>query len=80
MWSQPCDCPHCRHQIFCKVFRHAQFKSVPKGKGAAPLSSSYVNPHAPKAECDRWVRDGLIHGCGKPFKFDGETVEVCGYI
>ena len=76
LWSHFRTCA-CRHQIFCKVFRHAQFKNVPKG---ASFSSSYVNPHAKKAECDRWVGEDLIHGCGKPFKFDGEKVEVCGYI
>ena len=39
-----------------------------------------VSPHTPKAECDRLACEGLIHGCGKPFKFDGKKVTICGYI
>merc|ERR1712232_1378430 len=73
-------CPHCgeiaqvaRYQINCRIFRHAQFK----GRGHGQW---FVNPHAPKAECDRWVREGLIYGCGKPFRFDGNSVQKCGYI
>ena len=71
-------CPHCgelctvqRSQIFCRIFRHAEFKG---------RSGRFVNPHAPQSECERWVREGLIVGCGKPFKFDGKTVAKCGYI
>ena len=30
----------------------------------------FVNPHASKNECDRWVADKVVYGCGKPFKFD----------
>ena len=74
------DCPHCseicqvkRHEIACKIFRHATFK-------AKAGRFRFVNPHAPKAECDRWVAEGLIWGCGKPFRFDGKRVEVCDYI
>ncbi len=71
------NCPHCgimcqvpQNEIRCKIFRHANFKDGMK----------FVPPHAPKEVCDKWVRDGLIWGCSKPFKFDGKTVEKCGYI
>jgi hypothetical protein len=43
-----------------------------------------MNPHASKNECDYLFSNGLIFGCGKPFKLikDGETIiiEVCDYI
>ena len=40
-----------------------------------------MNPHAPKAECDRLVSQNLLYeGCGKPFKFDGVTAVKCEYI
>jgi hypothetical protein len=39
-----------------------------------------VNPHASKAECEKWVRNGEVYGCGKPFRFDGDNVSICGYI
>ena len=39
-----------------------------------------IDPHTPKAECDRLFREGLIHGCGKPFKFDGVNLTICDYI
>ena len=70
-------CPHCpdycevhKTEIRCTIFRHAVYKK----------DLAFVNPHASKEECDKWVREGLIYGCAKPFKFDGKKVEVCGYI
>ena len=70
-------CPHCngpiqvhRTEIRCTIFRHAVQRS----------NLAFVNPHAPQSECERWVREGTVYGCGKPFKFDGRTVQVCGYI
>ena len=59
--------------IYCRTFRHAQFK----GKAGR---WRFVNPHASREVCEGWVRDGLIDGCGKPFRFDGKTVERCGYV
>ena len=70
-------CPHCsnicvvkKEDIRCGIFRHAVFKK----------DLTFANPHTSKEECERWVKEDLIHGCGKPFKFDGKKVEVCGYI
>ncbi len=70
-------CPHCevmcevnKKDIRCTIFRHAVYKK----------NSTFVNPHASKEECDKWIKEDLIYGCGKPFKFDGEKVEVCDYI
>ena len=40
----------------------------------------FVPPHAPKEECEKWLKKNLVWGCAKPFKFDGRTVEKCGYI
>ena len=40
----------------------------------------FVNPHASKEECERWLQEDLVFGCTKPFKFDGRKVEICGYI
>jgi len=71
-------CPHCggpvqvpRDGINCQIFRHGVYKTNP---GLA------IPPHAPKAECDRLVAEGLIYGCGRPFRFDGATVAVCDYV
>ena len=71
------ECPHCcmmcfvkKEDIRCTIFRHAVFKN----------KMEFVPPHAPKEECDRWVRDGLVYGCGKPFKFDGKSVTIIDYI
>ena len=70
-------CPHCgglvtvyEHEINCTIFRHGILKSTGK----------QINPHTPKAECDRLAREKLIFGCGKPFKFDGHKLEICDYI
>jgi hypothetical protein len=73
------ECPHedCkmmiqvpRNEIRCTIFRHAVFKNEMK----------FVPPHASKEECERWLRENLVFGCAKPFKFDGNKVEICGYI
>jgi len=77
------DCPHCDAQIHvsekqtnCCIFRHAAMKK----------NLTQINPHTPKIQCDLLVENGLIWGCGKPFKFhkakDGNEayVDVCEYI
>ena len=75
-------CPHCgdaigvqRKEINCKIFRHGIMKN----------NGQQINPHLSKEECDRLASEGLIHGCGKPFRLvdqpDGSfVVEECGYI
>ena len=70
-------CPHCAlycqipsAEINCKIFRHAVMKST----------MAFVDPHASKEVCDKWVEDGVVWGCGRPFWFDGVTIEACGYI
>lgn len=70
-------CPHCsigievhKDDINCKIFRCGVYK-----KTYAPIP-----PHSTKKECDRLADNGLIHGCGKPFIFKGQYVEICDYI
>jgi hypothetical protein len=70
-------CPHCTgavivppNMVNCKIFRHGIYKS----------SCLPINPHASKAECDRLFREGLIEGCGKPFRFTGDEVSICQYV
>jgi hypothetical protein len=71
------ECPHCsmmcqvpRSEIRCTIFRHAIFKK----------DFSFVPPHAPKITCDKWIKDDIVYGCAKPFKFDGKTVSIIDYI
>lgn len=67
-------CPHCGEhveieQINCGIFRHGN-----------TLDGQPLSPHLPRAECDRLRSERLlIHGCGRPFKFDGKTISVCEY-
>ena len=70
-------CPHCgfpvvvaEEDVRCTIFRHAVFKATMEP----------IPPHSSKQECDALVEEGKVHGCGKPFKFDGTTVVACGYI
>lgn len=70
-------CPHCTGEIMvgeseiaCRIFRHGAFKT----------NGQQIPSHASKEQCDAWVNDRLIWGCGKPFYFDGHKLEVCGYI
>ncbi len=72
-------CPHCLllveiDQINCAIFRHGILKS----------NRQQIPPHATKAECDDYIKNKLIIGCGLPFKLVNENNElkavVCDYI
>ena len=76
-------CPQCNdpiliEQLNCKIFRHGTFKS----------NNTQINPHASKKDCDDYVNNNLIYGCGKPFKIIEITNEnnnefkavICDYI
>lgn len=77
-------CPHCAElvvvnvrEVNCCIFRHAALKDD---------VSKQIDPHTPKEECDRLVREDLVYGCAKPFQLvkqqtdDGFVVQECGYI
>ena len=79
-------CLHCQepfvvsHVDFnCRILRHGVYKH----------NMQQIPPHASKEECDAFVRDGLIFGCGRPLqivdKNVGEgipnyNVVICEYI
>jgi len=72
-------CPNCQQfveilQINCAIFRHGIFK----------ISGQQMDPHTPKPQCDQYIQDELIYGCGKPFrvvvKDDQLFAEICDYI
>ena len=60
----------------CKIFRHGVYKK----------NNKQIDPHLNKEKCDRLFKEGLIYGCGKPFKLlmDEEEnkfwTEKCDYI
>jgi hypothetical protein len=68
------DCPHCgglvevlEGDICCKIFRH----------------SKSIGPHASEQECIKQNIVSTINktdGCAMPFRFDGRTVQKCGFI
>jgi len=72
-------CPHCKEpveilEVNCAIFRHAIFRN-----------GIQIPPHSPKEQCDRFIQQGLVYGCAKPFrifqKSDGEwQAEECDYI
>ena len=73
------QCPHCNDpilidQLNCKIFRHGVMKNDGK----------QINPHATKLECENYITNDLIYGCGKPFiiiELENEyKVEICDYI
>ena len=72
-------CPHCNDQILieqlnCKIFRHGILKS----------NNTQINPHASKNDCDNYINNNLIYGCGKPFRIieinNEFKTEICEYI
>lgn len=72
-------CPHCDEfiiieKINCGIFRHGILKK----------NGKQIDPHASKEECDYYIRENKIYGCGKPFRiiFNGSEFnsEICDYI
>jgi hypothetical protein len=71
-------CPHCNEYVIiekinCGIFRHGIFKN----------NGNQIDPHSPKDDCDKYIKNDLIYGCGKPFKitFDNTfIIEICDYI
>jgi len=73
------NCPHCNlfiiiQEINCAIFRHGIFKK----------NNIQINPHSTKEECDEYIKNDLIIGCGKPFQLklvDGMYItNICDYI
>lgn len=70
-------CPHCNTQIQvkqnelnCKIFRCGILKS----------NGNPIPPHSKKEYCDKLKNDNMIYGCGKPFIFKDDYVEICDYV
>ncbi len=75
------ECPNCQQMIIimeneinCAIFRHGAYKK----------NFEQINSHENKENCDRLFAEGLIYGCGKPFRLtkkdDGYVPEICEYI
>jgi hypothetical protein len=76
------QCPHCElfvityeNELNCKIFRHGVLKT----------NNTQISPHCPKQQCDDYVTNDLIFGCGKPYKFiecqqEASYVVECDYI
>ena len=72
------NCPHCNdiiliEELNCKIFRHGVFKN-----------GVQINQHASKIECDNYITNNLIYGCGLPFIIisidNNYKAEICNYI
>lgn len=71
-------CPHCQEFVWiqelnCGIFRHGVFKH----------NFEQIPPHASKEDCDRFVIQGQIYGCGKPFQITRTPdwkITICEYI
>jgi hypothetical protein len=74
------QCPHCNmwviiEQLNCGIFRHGQYIS----------NWNFVEPHMPKAQCERLLQENKVFGCMKPFRIiktkdDEWNAEICDYI
>jgi hypothetical protein len=56
-------CPHCQEYVLleklnCCIFRH----------GTEIISGKQIDSHATKEQCEYYINNKLIYGCGKPFK------------
>jgi hypothetical protein len=70
------ECPHCKITIVvealnCRIFRCGIKKS----------NGTQIDPHLNKSSCELLYNNGLIYGCGKPFRVDmSENPISCDYI
>lgn len=56
--------------VRCTIFRCGVFKH----------NGDSIDPHSSREICAELVRRQTIWGCGRPFRFNGDHVELCGYI
>lgn len=74
------QCPHCGGNIViesinCGIFRHGVFKAT----------MEQIPPHSTLEECNKFISEGTIFGCGKPFQIlqlgEGNfIVQDCDYL
>ena len=76
------SCPSCNalvvidpSEVNCKIFRHGVMKDT----------GTQIDPHLAKEGCDKLAAEGLIYGCGKPFKLERKDstnweAVLCDYI
>lgn len=69
------ECPWCGtsieiEQINCGIFRCGILKS----------NNEQIPPHLSKEECEKFVEEDLIYGCGKPFRYIEGNLEKCDYL
>lgn len=73
------QCVNCNEYMIieklnCGIFRHGVFKN----------NLTQIGPHESKETCDGYIKNGLIYGCGKPFKVlftnNAFVIEKCDYI
>ena len=61
-------------QIACTIFRHGVIKAT----------GAQIDPHSPQEYCDKVAAEGLIWGCGKPFRLvplgSEWSPQICDYI
>jgi hypothetical protein len=71
IYCPTCNIPIIIQKLNCKIFRHGVIKSTNK----------QINPHATEVECNYYIKNDLIYGCGKPFTIDNNnSAIVCKYI
>ena len=72
-------CPNCNEFIIveklnCGIFRHGIIKE----------NGKQMDPHLGKEQCDFFIDNNLIYGCGKPFQIINENgvwkIRICDYI
>ena len=68
-------CPNCGVsievlEINCRIFRCGVLKTTMEP----------IPPHSSKEDCERFIKEDLIYGCGKPFYFDGTNTTTYNYL
>ena len=69
--SPNCAIPVFIESINCGIYRCGIFRS----------NGEPIPPHASQSECNHYIINNLIYGCGSPFKYDGVSQPIiCDYI
>ena len=73
------NCPHCNTvceivKLNCRIFRCGVYRNTMK----------QIHPHMTEDKCNELKNSGLIYGCSKPFRIDGDVenpvITICKYI
>jgi hypothetical protein len=68
-------CPNCYQRIHVESIQSGLFRC-----GVMKSTMVQIDPHLSEEECERLVSEDLIHGCGRPFRYEEGCLLFCDFF